>query len=93
MSNEESTPQRARRLGAEYANQYHPAWSVNGRKWIKYAFQRGYQMACIDQAREAEAISDAVDEWEAGGDDEQLVNEHIDPWLDRIRARVAAVKP
>lgn len=32
-------------------------------------------------------IRDAVDEWEASGDDEKLVNETIDPWISSVLER------
>lgn len=83
MTNE-TTPQRARRMGKEYAETYHDRWNADGKKWIRFAFTKGYQAACEDQAEEAVAIHAAIDAWEAGGDDEALVNEHIDPWLDAI---------
>lgn len=39
----------------------------------------------VDEAQLAEVrmIRDAVDRWEADGDDERLVNEVLDPWISK----------
>jgi hypothetical protein len=85
---EETTPQKARRMGREYAEQYHDRWSHDGRKWIKYAFARGYQTACENLADEIDAL---VDQWDAHGDQQRFADE-LSLLLNRYdtRAEVAA---
>lgn len=91
---EETTPHRARRLGREYAETFHDRWSPDGRKWIRFAFAKGYEAACKDQAFEANAMDVAVTEWELGViSDEELVNGYLDPWLEKIQGRVPEVRP
>lgn len=70
MTNEETTPQRARRMGREYADTYHDRWSHEGRKWIRFAFARGYQTACENIADDIDGIeSDSFDEFVAEVDE------------------------
>lgn len=45
---EETTPQRARRFGKDYADRFHDQWSNKGRNWIRLAFAAGYMKACED---------------------------------------------
>lgn len=90
MNSEESTPHRARRLGKEYAETYHDRWSNEGRKWIRFAFAKGYQMSCKDQAEEAQAIDDAIlalDNGEMTEDD--FFEQYLNPWLEKIDQRAA----
>lgn len=89
---EETTPQYARRLGKEYAERFHDQWSHADRNWIRMAFARGYERACIDQAAEAEKIGRVVDGW----DDEAVTDADLlsvlDAWLERIFERAPEEK-
>lgn len=62
---DETIPQRARRKGKDYADTYHDRWSHEGRRWIKFAFARGYQAACEDIADDIDRLDidiNALDE-------------------------------
>lgn len=83
ITTEETTPQRARRLGREYADTFHDRWSGDGRKWIRFAFAKGYQKSCEDLS---DAVDKAIVSWEASGDAEALVAA-LDNLLDHIDGR------
>ena len=87
MTTNETIPQHVRRLAAEYVGRFHGSWNTSGRHWLKFAFVNGYRAACAEQAAEVAAIEEALDRWEVDGDDEQLVTDVIDPWLEKIRER------
>lgn len=71
MTIEETIPQRARRKGKEYAERFHDRWSATGKKWIRYAFARGYQEACHNIADDIDAL---VDQWEVHGDQQRFAD-------------------
>ena len=83
---EETTPQKARRLAKEWASQWFDKWPEKSRKWLRFAFTKGYQACCEEQAAEVGEMDDAIAQWEEDGDAEALVNA-LDAWLERIEAR------
>lgn len=89
MTNVESTPKRARRMAREWTDKWFTQWSAAKLKWIRFAFCKGYEAACVDQAAEATVIDDAIAQWEKDSDAEALVT-ILDAWLERIEQRVAA---
>lgn len=69
-NNEETVPQRARRMGKDYADTFHDRWSNDGRKWIKFAWTKGYQGACEDMS---DGVDSALSAWEHDGNVDALV--------------------
>jgi hypothetical protein len=78
----ETTPQRARRLAKEYAGEFLSEWNPHDRKWMQYAWTRGYQGACEDLADTIDALVDRIEP----GDYDALVAA-LDALLDRIDSR------
>ena len=82
-TSEETTPQRARRLGKAYADEFFDRWNASGRKWIKIAFGKGYQTACENIADEIDALTDSTE-------DIDIYVKQVNAILDRYDTRPAA---
>lgn len=87
---EESVAHHARKLGREYADTFHPTFTSTGKKWIRYAFARGYQQACIDNAEAAKPLDEAVQEFEESEEEfdfDALYDylEYVDRTIERVK--------
>ena len=90
IATDETFAQRARRMGKEYAIKFHGKWASAGRKAIQFAYARGYEAACKDINDAADELRQALDHWEVDGNDEQLVNDAVDPFLASLNERAGA---
>ena len=89
VDDKETTPQRARRLGREYAKAFHGRWSAKSRHWITFAYARGYEQACKDIDAEAAPLDVAIIVWEDTGNAEKLA-ERVDAFLASLEEKVGA---
>jgi hypothetical protein len=76
MTDNENVKQHARRLAKEYAGEHLAEWDAHDKKWMQYAFTKGYKAACEDIAEDIDdlgldiiEINDVLDYYDA---DEQV---------------------
>jgi hypothetical protein len=70
-------------LAAYWVGNYHGSIDSTA---LLLAFDAGIAAARRGEREMASSIRDAIDRWEVDGDDERLVNEVIDPWINRTLA-------